>query len=505
MFGGNKSTGVANQPSLSSLTESPCRIRVDAGVPPLAPAGDEQPGQQQADDYTDPLSQNLFQGQDEDAEPILEGESGTQDESENSPVVETVEDSGNGGNAVGRESQDAETMIPTVQDQGNAVGGGGSTAETMNPTEGDQGNAVGNGQPSAETRNPAVPSTARRQSTLGAVFDLFSSGTKSYSRRFSRQPDPNTPAASTTATPQRQGAVPATASNVTVRPPGSVPPASAFATVTQSQRRVTINAPNQSGRQSSQQSNPANAGGGSQPNLANAGGGGQPNPTNATGGQGNAPNPPNVQPNPANAAGGQQNMAGGQGNAANAAGGQANAANAGGGQQQRPWYQRTGATPPPGVPIPAHNRAFWEEFRDEDIAIVVEHLVIGPQHPAYQVTVNTLTNVVGCFTAGDLDGLRKLDFTAAGMQVAPAVKLERVARYYEYVQQEHRAFTELSMFREWMRTENRAAAPNVGGQAGRQGGGIDRQCKEESRRPELLQNEVWCSCAEKLQGSNDAG
>ena len=169
----------------------------------------------------------------------------------------------------------------------------------------------------------------------------------------------------------------------------------------------------------------------------------------------------------AGAQGNAANAAGAQGNAANAAGVQGNAANAGGGQQQRPWYQRTGATPPPGIPIPAHNRAFWEEFRDEDIAVVVEHLVISPRHPAYQTTVDILTNAVGCFTAGDLDGLRKLDFTAAGMQVAPAVKLERVARYYEYVQQEHCAFTELSMFREWLRTENRAAAPNAGGQAGR--------------------------------------
>ena len=29
MFGGNKLTGIANQPSLSSLTERPCRIRID--------------------------------------------------------------------------------------------------------------------------------------------------------------------------------------------------------------------------------------------------------------------------------------------------------------------------------------------------------------------------------------------------------------------------------------------------------------------------------------------
>ena len=56
MFGGNKSTGIANQRSLLSLTEQPCQV----GVPPLAPAGDKQPGQQQADDPTDPLSQNLF-------------------------------------------------------------------------------------------------------------------------------------------------------------------------------------------------------------------------------------------------------------------------------------------------------------------------------------------------------------------------------------------------------------------------------------------------------------
>ena len=48
------------------------------GVPPLTPADTEQPGQQQADDQADPLSQNLFHGRDEDAMPIPEGESGTQ-------------------------------------------------------------------------------------------------------------------------------------------------------------------------------------------------------------------------------------------------------------------------------------------------------------------------------------------------------------------------------------------------------------------------------------------
>ena len=53
------------------------RRQVD-GVPPLAPADTEQPGQQQADDNAGPLSQNLFHGRDEDAMPIPEGESGTQ-------------------------------------------------------------------------------------------------------------------------------------------------------------------------------------------------------------------------------------------------------------------------------------------------------------------------------------------------------------------------------------------------------------------------------------------
>ena len=76
MFGGNKSTGIANQRSLLSLTEQPCQV----GVPPLVPAGDEQLGQQQVDDLTDPLSQELFRGQDEDTGPNLEGESGTQDD-----------------------------------------------------------------------------------------------------------------------------------------------------------------------------------------------------------------------------------------------------------------------------------------------------------------------------------------------------------------------------------------------------------------------------------------
>ena len=129
--------------------------------PSILLAGDEQPGQQQVDEYTDPLSQNLFHGQDEDTEPILEAESGVQDELEDPPVIETVEeDSGDGGNAVGRESQDAETMNPTVLDQGNAVSGNDSTAETMNPAEGEQGNAVGNGQDRMSLSPMEVPNTS---------------------------------------------------------------------------------------------------------------------------------------------------------------------------------------------------------------------------------------------------------------------------------------------------------------------------------------------------------
>ena len=63
----------------------------EAGVPPLVPAGDEQLGQQQVDDLTDPLSQELFRGQDEGTVPNLEGESGTRDGREDPPVfVETV-------------------------------------------------------------------------------------------------------------------------------------------------------------------------------------------------------------------------------------------------------------------------------------------------------------------------------------------------------------------------------------------------------------------------------
>ena len=44
------------------MSDQDRRPEVDA--PPLAPAGNEQPGQQQADDQVDPLSQNLFHGQD---------------------------------------------------------------------------------------------------------------------------------------------------------------------------------------------------------------------------------------------------------------------------------------------------------------------------------------------------------------------------------------------------------------------------------------------------------
>ena len=101
--------------------------RQEDGVPPLTPADTEQPGRQQADVRADPLSQNLFHGRDEDAVPIPEGESGTQGGQDGSPIEEMKDDGDEDeGNPVGRESQDAKTMNPTVEDQGNAVGGGGS-------------------------------------------------------------------------------------------------------------------------------------------------------------------------------------------------------------------------------------------------------------------------------------------------------------------------------------------------------------------------------------------
>ena len=84
-------------------------------------------------------------------------------------MIETVE-SGDAdeGNAVGGESQNAETKNPLVDDQGNAVGESGSTAETMNPVEEEQGISVGNGKPIADGYNPqtqflilAVPSNQR--------------------------------------------------------------------------------------------------------------------------------------------------------------------------------------------------------------------------------------------------------------------------------------------------------------------------------------------------------
>ena len=65
--------------------------RQEDGVPPRAPADTEQPGQQQADDNADPLSQNLFCGRVEDAMPNPEGESGTQEGQGDPPVIETVE------------------------------------------------------------------------------------------------------------------------------------------------------------------------------------------------------------------------------------------------------------------------------------------------------------------------------------------------------------------------------------------------------------------------------
>ena len=100
------------------------------------PVNETMEDKQQANDQADPLPQNLFHGQNEDAMPIPEGESGTQDGQEDPPVIETIKGGvENGGNAVGRESRNAETMNPAVDDQGNAVGESGSTAETMNPAE----------------------------------------------------------------------------------------------------------------------------------------------------------------------------------------------------------------------------------------------------------------------------------------------------------------------------------------------------------------------------------
>ena len=156
-----------------------------------------------------------------------------------------------------------------------------------------------------------------------------------------------------------------------------------------------------------------------------------------------------------------------------------------------------------------HNRAYFEDFRDERIPVVVEQLVMTRGHPTFQATIDVLLNAMGCITAGDLDGLRKPDFTGAGMQVAPAVKLERVTRYFEYVQQEYREFQELSMFPEWLRMENRNAASNRGGQAGggrgeAPAGGIDRQVVtdilSESRRQT---QEMSDTLAEQLSQPRD--
>ena len=181
--------------------------RPEVGVPLLAPTGNEQPGQQQADDHVDPLSQNLFQGQDEDATPIPEGESGAQDGRGNPPVVEEAKDGDEDeGNAVGRELLNAETMNPAVDDQGNAVGVSGSTAETMNPAEEGQGKSVGNGQPIAGTMTPAASSSSEQpKSTSTRFLDLVPAGTGNLARRFSRQVLLQTPAGSIAVTPQRLG------------------------------------------------------------------------------------------------------------------------------------------------------------------------------------------------------------------------------------------------------------------------------------------------------------
>ena len=101
------------------------------------------------------------------------------------------------------------------------------------------------------------------------------------------------------------------------------------------------------------------------------------------------------------------------------------------------------------------------------------------------------------------------DFTAAGMQVAPAVRMDRVARYLEYVRQEYQGFNELLMFGDWLQVENRAAAPNARGQAaagraGAQAGGLDRQIVSdilsESRRQS---QEMSDTLAQQLRQSRE--
>ena len=107
--------------------------RLEVGVPPLTPADNEQPGQQQAEDQADPLSQNLFRGQDEGMMPIPRGESGTQDGRGDPPVDEAKEDGDEDeGNAVGRESPIAETMNLAVNDQYTM---GGKPTKRMAPME----------------------------------------------------------------------------------------------------------------------------------------------------------------------------------------------------------------------------------------------------------------------------------------------------------------------------------------------------------------------------------
>ena len=107
-------------------------------------------------------------------------------------MVETGEEGDEDeGNSIRRESENAETMNPTVQDQGNAVGGNDSTAETTNPAEEVQGNSVGNGQPIAETMTPAASSSREQpQSTLARIFDYIATGTGNLAKRFARQPEP---------------------------------------------------------------------------------------------------------------------------------------------------------------------------------------------------------------------------------------------------------------------------------------------------------------------------
>ena len=183
-------------------------------------------------------------------------------------------------------------------------------------------------------------------------------------------------------TPKRLGTAATIAPNVTNRPPRS-----AF-------RQVTIVPPALG--HTGQQPDPASQSGQPDPGSNT---GGQANNTSVAVGLANASNL--QQPIPVSNAGGQAQVVG-QGNQ-------------GGAQQHqylRPWYEQT---PHSGVIITTHNQAYFEEFRNERIPVVLEQLVMARTHQTFLATIDILENVMGCITAGDLDGLRKLDFTAAGI------------------------------------------------------------------------------------------